>query len=204
MPRMIFVLVSSLAVMGFVSMAAASPFTTHISAQVSPRDLVVQADFKCRKVDGKLVCGSTKDNKKRDEDDDQDDKPKKSKDKVIPKTCGKNVNCDVGFVKLPKPNKYGACCEAREGLPPAKQQEAEKCKFPGEVGTPPNCSCPAGTEFAGYKGCVVKRQICCKAVHAPTGGGATYCGDSEADARASAAATKVNGEPPTSVTCAPK
>ena len=91
---------------------------------------------------------------KNDDDDDDDDKPKKSKDKVIPKTCGKKVNCEAGFVKLEKPNKYGACCEAREGLPSPKTAQPEKCQFPGEVGTPPNCSCPKGTEFLGYKGCV--------------------------------------------------
>ena len=115
-------------------------------------------------MDGKLVCGSTKGNKNRDDDDDDgDDKPKKSKDKIIPKTCGKKVNCEAGFVKLEKPNKFGACCEAREGLPAPKQQEAERCKFPGEVGTPPNCHCPDGTEFRGYKGCLEYKQgIWCK------------------------------------------
>ena len=35
-----------------------------------------------------------------------------------------------------------------------KPLEPEKCKFPGEEGTPPNCKCPQGTEFLGYKGCV--------------------------------------------------
>ena len=105
--------------------------------------------FKCEMVEGKLVCGKTSGSKSCDDDnDDDDDKPKKSKDKVIPETCGKKVNCEAGFVKLEKPNKYGACCEAREGLPPPQQQEAEKCKFPGEVGTPPNCSCPPGTVLA--------------------------------------------------------
>ena len=159
MPRMIGILVSSLAVLGFVSMAAAAPFATNIAAKVSSRDVVEKVDFKCRKVDGKLVCGSSKGDKNRDNDDDDDDKPKKSKDKVIPKTCGKKVNCEAGFVKLEKPNKYGACCEAREGLPPPKQQEAAKCKFPGQI-NPPNCDCPPGTEFMGYRGCltVAKKQ----------------------------------------------
>jgi hypothetical protein len=27
----------------------------------------------------------------------------------------------------------------------------------GEVGTPPNCTCPSGTEFMGYKGCLKSR-----------------------------------------------
>ena len=149
------ILVTSLGVLGFATTASASTLTTGLGVRLSASDVIVPADFKCGMVDGKLVCGSTKGNKDRDEnDDDDDDKPKKSKDKVIPKTCGKKVNCEAGFVKLEKPNKYGACCEAREGLPPAKQQEGEKCKFPGEVGTPPNCKCPDGTDFQGYKGCV--------------------------------------------------
>ena len=158
MPRMIGILVSSLAFLGFVSMAAAAPIASVIGCQVSPRAVVIPVAFKCEMVEGKLVCGKTRGSKSHDENDDDDnDQPKKSKDKVIPKTCGKKVNCEAGFVKLEKPNKYGACCEAREGLPPPKQQEAEKCKFPGEVGTPPNCSCPPGTEFMGYRGCLPKK-----------------------------------------------
>ena len=160
MPRIIGVFVSSLAVLGFVSISAAAPIAPAIAVQVSPREVVVPVAFKCEMVEGKLVCGKTGGSKSRDDDDgdnDDDDRPKKSKDKVIPKTCGKKVNCEAGFVKLEKPNKYGACCEAREGLPPPQQQEAEKCKFPGEVGTPPNCSCPPGTEFMGYRGCLPKK-----------------------------------------------
>ena len=152
-----------LAVLGFVSMAAAAPFATDIAAQVAPRDLFVPVDFKCGMVNDKLVCGSTKGNKNRDDDDDgDDDRPKKSKDKVIPKTCGKKVNCEAGFVKLEKPNKYGACCEAREGLPPAK------CKFPGQI-DPPKCDCPPGTEFMGYKGCLPKKA------EPPAKKGGSYC-----------------------------
>ena len=153
MPRMLGVLVSGFVVLGLPSAAAASPLAMDKTGQVSQRGIVVQTDFKCRKVDGKLVCGSTKGNQQNGDDDD-DERPKKSKDKVIPKTCGKKVNCEAGFVKLQKPNKYGACCEAREGLPPPKSAEPAKCKFPGEVGTPPNCSCPPGTEFMGYRGCL--------------------------------------------------
>ena len=62
--------------------------------------------------------------------------------------------CPPGYVVLDKPNKYGAYCEPKEGLPATPPAEPEKCKFPGQVGTPPNCSCPAGTEFLGFKGCV--------------------------------------------------
>jgi hypothetical protein len=154
MPRTIGVFISSLAVLGFISMAAAAPFATNIAVDVAAQDLLIQVDFKCRKVDGQIVCGSTKSNKNRDDDDDDDDddKPKKSKDKVIPKTCGKKVNCEVGYVKLSKPNAHGACCEAA----PAKQQEAAKCKFPGQI-DPPKCDCPPGTEFMGYKGCVKEK-----------------------------------------------
>ena len=59
---------------------------------------------------------------------------------------------------LEKPNIYGACCQATaEPLTPkTAPAEKEKCKFPGEVGEPPNCKCPDGTEFLGYKGCVKK------------------------------------------------
>ena len=65
-------------------------------------------------------------------------------------------SCPEGYVRLDKPNKYGALCEPKEGLPAT---EPEKCKF-GMIGTPPNdCHCPAGTEFAGYKGCL-KPKTC--------------------------------------------
>ena len=66
-------------------------------------------------------------------------------------------SCPAGYVVLDKPNKYGAFCEPKEGLP---APEAEKCKF-GMIGTPPNhCHCPEGTEFEGYKGCVaVEKKI---------------------------------------------
>jgi hypothetical protein len=189
MPRTIGVIICSLAILGFVSIAAASPFARNIAFDVAAHDLLIQVDFNCRKVDGKIVCGSKKGNKNRDDDDDDDDKPKKSKDKVIPKTCGKKVNCEVGYVKLSKPNQYGACCEA------AKQQETAKCKFPGQI-NPPNCDCPPGTEFMGYKGCVkeAKKAIwCCRASN-----GAAGCASTEANARLNAE-LNANGAP---VTCA--
>jgi hypothetical protein len=74
-------------------------------------------------------------------------KKKKNKDTSTP---GEH-SCPPGYVVLDKPNKYGAFCEPKEGLPaPAP----EKCKFPGEIGTPPNCTCPNNTEFLGFRGCV--------------------------------------------------
>ncbi len=63
-------------------------------------------------------------------------------------------SCPPGYVVLDKPNKYGAFCEPKEGSPAPAPAEGEKCKFPGQVGTPPNCKCAVGTEFLGYKGCV--------------------------------------------------
>jgi hypothetical protein len=59
-----------------------------------------------------------------------------------------------------KPNEYGAFCEQKEGLPKSAPAEAEKCKFPGEVGTPPDCHCPAGTQFQGFKGCIAIPPQC--------------------------------------------
>ena len=64
MPRMIGVLVSGLAALGIVSMAAASPLAPDMAAHVSSRAPVVQVDFKCGMVDGKLVCGSTEEQQK--------------------------------------------------------------------------------------------------------------------------------------------
>jgi hypothetical protein len=116
------------------------------------------AKEKCITIGEKRICledGAKKKNKN-DDDDDDDDNDDNSKPAEATKDC-KKARCEPGLVVLDKPNKYGACCEAREGLPPPKQQEAEKCKFPGEVGTPPNCTCPPGTEFMGYKGCLPEK-----------------------------------------------
>lgn len=93
------------------------------------------AGFECKLEGGQLTCGQTK--AKAKEPDNQGERA-----------------CPPGYVVLEKANKYGAFCEPREGLPAPQAAEPEKCKFPGEVGTPPNCSCPNGTEFLGYKGCV--------------------------------------------------
>lgn len=152
-----------LVVFGFAVVAAGPTQAAFrlIPAQAISTAWIVPVGFKCGLVNGKLVCGDKEGGKKQSNDADND-RPKKSKDKVVPKTCGKKVNCEAGFVRLEKPNKYGACCEAREGLPPT--QSADKCKF-GMIGTPPNdCHCPAGTDFQGYKGCVkTPTEICCSA-----------------------------------------
>jgi hypothetical protein len=68
------------------------------------------------------------------------------------KTPGER-SCPPGYVVLDKPNKYGAFCEPKEGLPPPS---TEKCKL-GMVGTPPNCACPDRAKFFGYKGCLQLR-----------------------------------------------
>ncbi len=91
--------------------------------------------------------------------------------------CEGEHACPAGMVVLDKPNQYGACCEAKEGVckkgligtpPNCTCPEGtlplgtgdipcvakENCPFPGQVGNPPNCACPDGTEFVGYKGCV--------------------------------------------------
>ena len=139
------------AVACFIGGAEASP---HLQAPKFST-LPTQAGFNCGLINGKLVCGDKKNTKHNDDDDNDqgknnDDNDQKPKGKKTAKDC-KKARCEPGLVVLEKPNKYGACCEAREGLPPPA---AEKCKFPGEVGTPPNCQCPNGTEFLGYKGCV--------------------------------------------------
>jgi len=68
--------------------------------------------------------------------------------------------CPAGYVVLDKPNKYGAFCEPKEGLPEPPKEKVV-CKFPGQVGD--DCYCPPGTEFGGFKGCIQKVF-------------ATYCG----------------------------
>ena len=101
---------------------------------------------------------SNNDDHKSDNGDHHHNKKDKDKDK----NNAKERSCPVGYVVLDKPNKYGAYCEPKEGLPPPKPPEPETCKFPGQVGTPPNCTCPENTEFLGYKGCVkYKREQYC-------------------------------------------
>lgn len=103
-------------------------------------------------------------NKKHEDNNGQEKKKGKKdeakKDKSKPLNC-KKAKCEPGLIKLDKPNIYGACCQAGAEAP-QKKPETEKCKFPGEVGTPPNCSCPPGTEFMGYKGCVPKLTKLCR------------------------------------------
>lgn len=139
------------AVVSFTSGAEASP---HFQAQMfSP--LPVQAGFKCGLVNGQLICGDKKSKSgKTDDNDEQDDQPKNKKKSG--NICEGDNHCGAGYTDLETPNKYKACCELNEGSQ-AAPKEAEKCKFPGEVGTPPDCTCPPGTEFMGYRGCLPKK-----------------------------------------------
>jgi hypothetical protein len=161
---------------------------------------VLKAAFECKLQQGKLVCGKTKKNADDDDDDDDNQKPKPAKTK----DC-KKARCEPGFVVLDKPNKYGACCEAREGLPPPKAAEPEQCKFPGEIGTPPNCTCPSGTEFMGYKGCVKTQKWCCMGVYPDGTVTGPDCGAPKEAVRKITSSAVRNGVPvkPDSITCDP-
>lgn len=140
---------------------------------------------------------------KKDDDDDDDEKPKKEKKA---KNC-KKARCEPGMFVLDKPNIYGACCQA--GAEPLKPKttpaETEKCKFPGEVGTPPNCTCPSGTEFMGYKGCVTAQKVCCTGKYPDGSVSSSDCGAPEAEVRKGTLTRSRNGMPikPDSITCVP-
>jgi hypothetical protein len=102
------------------------------------------AKEKCISIGGKRVCFEDGKNKKgnaEDDDNNGDGEPQPTGNK-----CQGEVACPSGYVVLDKPNKYGACCEPKEGFP---NTEAKK---PGPG------SCPAGTEFvANYGKCMFVR-----------------------------------------------
>jgi hypothetical protein len=114
---------------------------------------------KCITIGDKRICLEDFGNKKNDDDDDADDKPKKTGN-----ICEGEVACPPGYVVLDKPNKYGACCEPKEGLPAPKPTEAEKCKF-GMVGTPPNCEMPVQLGLLRLQG--VPQDVLWNAVNRP-------------------------------------
>ena len=125
------------------------------------------------------------------------------------KNC-KKARCEPGMFVLDKPNIYGACCQA--GAEPLKHKtapaEKEKCKFPGEVGEPPNCKCPDDTEFMGYKGCVkkVEQKVCCTGVYPNGVSTGKSCGAPEAAIRKIISSARLIAAPniaPDSITCAP-
>ena len=107
-----------------------------------------------------LVVKIKKD-KKDDDDDDDDDKPKKKKGDKGKKPGGETGLTDCTIIQ---PNGGGGCktgfkwvceklksgkkccgCVADPNAPPPP----EKCKIPGQVGTPPNCNCPSTTDLVG-------------------------------------------------------
>ena len=135
---------SVLALLLFFSTLLA-PVTVGAAEGTDP-DFVLKAGVTCKLQRGKLFCGTTNDDENDNENGNNGDSPAAF-------SCAR-ARCEPGMVVLEKPNRYGACCEAREGLPTPQSAEPEKCKFPGEVGTPPNCECPKDTVFLGYKGCV--------------------------------------------------
>jgi len=122
--------------------SAGTSFLNHAIIHPAP---LLEIKFGCKFVQDKLVCG----NDVGDANNDGGDK----KESEGQGTQGER-SCPPGYVVLDKPNKYGAFCEPKEGSPAPAPAEGETCKFPGQVGTPPNCKCPVGTEFLGYKGCV--------------------------------------------------
>ncbi len=148
---------------------------------------VLKAGVTCKLQRGKLICATTNDDQDDNEDEDNGDSPAAF-------SCAK-ARCEPGMVVLEKPNRYGACCEAREGLPAPKTAEPEKCKFPGQVGTPPNCDCPENTEFLGYKGCVkyALESFCAVGDSIQTDAFADKC---KATYRGTASAHTINTDPP--------
>lgn len=111
---------------------------------------VLDVRFGCKLIEGKLVCGKDIET---DNGDGGTDSHKKQKKKKKDQGNPGERSCPPGYVVLDKPNKYGAFCEPVDTSKSAPAKEAEKCKF-GMVGTPPNCACPEGTKFFGYKGCL--------------------------------------------------
>lgn len=154
---------------------------------------------KCKFKNGELACPS---NKHKDDEDDADNDDKSKKKKKTGNICEGDNHCGAGFTDLETANKYGACCEPAKGFQTAPK-EAEKCKFPGEVGTPPNCTCPPGTEFYGYKGCV--EPYCCTSYgDASDGGGSIKACGEHAEAQEKVTSHLFNGHPPARFECYPK
>ena len=122
--------------------------------------VIVSAGKKCISIGEKQVCFDDGKNKKKNKNDaggadagnnnapandnapaDDNAAPDNATpDNAAPQNSGNKcqgeVACPPGYVVLDKPNKYGACCEPREGFCPPDRPS----------GTPPNC-CAEGTTF---------------------------------------------------------
>jgi hypothetical protein len=162
---------------------------------------------KCIVIGGTRVC--LEDARGGRDDDDDDDRPPKKKKKGDQATPGER-SCPPGYVVLDKANRYGNFCEPREGFPTKTDQAKTdgtqgsqkwtKCEN-GTVGTPPNCTCPFGSEFFGAKGCM---KVCCGTPSTDPKYSKVYvqCHRDQAQALSRAVTlAKVNGDPGNKVTC---
>jgi len=191
MPRIIGVLVSSLAVLGFVSMAGATPLSQKAPG-VSTPDVLFQVDSKCRKVDGKLVGNCKKSGKKhRDDDDDDDDDDHHQKGKG--KGQGKHEDSGLSECTIQTPNGGGGCktgfkrvCE--------KMKSGKKC-----------CGCVADPNAPKSEAKPLPPALgfCCVASSPSIPGSGTVrpCSTTEALARQQAQSQLINGKPPEKITC---
>ena len=125
MPRIIVVLVTSLAVLGFVAMAEATPLSPQAPVLVAP-DVLFPVDSKS---DGKK---SSKKHKN-DDDDDDDDHRNKGKGK------GKGKQEDSGLTEctIQTPNSGGGCKNGKWTC--EKMKSGKKC-----CGCVPNKTAPGG------------------------------------------------------------
>jgi len=184
----------------FVVAANAAP-ASRLSDRESGAALVVPAKAPCITIGDKRICLEVEEGgeapKKKDEQPAEQDGP--AEQKKTGNICEGEIACPPGYVVLDKPNKYGACCEPKEGFP-APAKEPEKCKF-GMVGTPPNCECPFNSVFSGYRGCL---KTCCGTPSTDPKYSKVYvqCHADAATALSRAVAlAKANGDPGTNVTC---
>ena len=147
-----------LAIVSGPAYAADPAGTSFLNRAITHSAPLLDAKFGCKVVKDKLVCGKDLN----DGDGDGSEKHKKKGEETQGEegegTQGER-SCPPGYVVLDKPNKYGAFCEPKEGLPETPKEKAA-CQFPGQVGD--DCHCPPGTEFGGYKGCIVVRMKYCR------------------------------------------
>jgi hypothetical protein len=110
MAAIVKIIVSALALAWISTQALASPLP-HPGSEVGViAGRIVLADLKCGLVNGKLVCGTTKDHKNRDDDDDDDDDDRddhKHKDKKESK--GKKDKPELTECTIQGPNSGGGC-----------------------------------------------------------------------------------------------
>jgi hypothetical protein len=125
---------------------------TSLKAHSLNRDLeggapspVVKAKFECRLINNKLVCGDSSTFDKPDTNGDKDNNGNGTNtDTSNAETAGPGEHCcPIGYVVLEKPNKFGAICEPKEGLPGAQPSTAR-------FACGASVSKPDGTFIGGY------------------------------------------------------